>query len=66
MNKPDEIVCDILWFAQFVGRQRTSPEDVARRRGWIDTDGLPTAAGLELVRALRDQSETRSVFRGAA
>jgi hypothetical protein len=37
----------------------------AIERGWIDADGNRTPAGIELDKALSDQSGTRSAFRGA-
>lgn len=45
----------------------SEPADVeayARERGWIDADGNRTPAGIELSKALSDQSGTRSAFRG--
>ncbi len=36
----------------------------AVERGWLDTDGNRTPAGIELDKALSDQAGTRSVFRG--
>lgn len=55
----------IAWFAQHLGRPEASGEEVAVQRGWLDRDGRPTDAGRELLRQLRDQVGTRSVFRGA-
>jgi hypothetical protein len=35
----------------------------ARERGWLTASGEPTEDGADMVRALRDQTGTRSVFR---
>lgn len=46
---------------------RSDPADVmayAVERGWLDADGNITPAGMELEKALSDQSGTRSAFRG--
>jgi hypothetical protein len=36
----------------------------AVERGWLDADGNITSAGIELEKALSDQSGTRSAFQG--
>jgi hypothetical protein len=55
----------ILSFAAHVGRaSKTGPEEVARRRNWLDGSGAVTAEGDELIRALDEQAATRTVFRG--
>lgn len=36
----------------------------ARSRGWLDAESEPTDEGRDVVFALRDQSQTRSAFRG--
>jgi hypothetical protein len=55
----------ILAFAGHVGRSDgAEAEEIARRRNWLDAAGRPTGEGLELVEALSDQSQTRTVFRG--
>jgi hypothetical protein len=46
---------------------RSDPADVmayAVERGWLDAAGNITPAGMELEKALSDQSGTRSAFRG--
>ncbi|MEX1252270.1 MAG: hypothetical protein WEA77_13895 [Hyphomonas sp.] len=46
---------------------RSDPAEVlayAVERGWLDADGNITPAGMELEKALSDQSGTRSAFRG--
>ncbi len=46
---------------------RSDPAEVmayAVERGWMDADGNITPAGMELEKALSDQSGTRSAFRG--
>ncbi len=55
---------EILGFAQFFVHPvfDTTPFAVARRRRWIDADGRPTQDGVALVRALQDQSGTRTIF----
>jgi len=53
----------ILAFAKHCGNAGTAPEDTARDRGWLDGAGAPTQEGHDLLRALDDQDETRSVFR---
>ncbi|RDC73065.1 hypothetical protein DLJ49_08095 [Rhodovulum sp. 12E13] len=50
-------------FATHCGRADTPPEATARNRGWLDAEGHPAEAGHDLVRALDEQGETRSVFR---
>ncbi|MEM8812533.1 MAG: hypothetical protein AAGF59_07945 [Pseudomonadota bacterium] len=44
-------------------RESRSALSVAKENNWLDTRGLPTDRGLELVKALEDQQGTRSVFR---
>jgi hypothetical protein len=53
----------ILEFAHQIGAESRSAEDVARRRGWLDGEGNPTADDESLIAALDDQSATRTVFR---
>lgn len=36
----------------------------ARSRGWLDAESEPTDEGRDVVVALRDQSQTRTAFRG--
>jgi len=46
---------------------RSEPAEVmayALERGWLDAHGNITPAGVELEKALSDQSGTRSAFRG--
>ena len=54
----------ILSFAAHIGGAGAPPEDVARRRNWLDEAGRTTADGLALLDALGDQSKTRTAFRG--
>jgi hypothetical protein len=55
----------ILAFAGHVGRGHPeNAEAIARRRNWIDAQGGVTDEGQELLEALGDQTETRTVFRG--
>ena len=55
----------ILTFAAHVGRgEATGAETVARRRNWLSPAGDVTEEGAELLRALDEQSATRTVFRG--
>ncbi|MCU4653171.1 hypothetical protein N8I71_10030 [Roseibacterium sp. SDUM158016] len=55
----------ILAFAAHVGRAHLQPPEVtARHRNWLTEDGEVTEDGLSLVRALAEQAETRTVFRG--
>lgn len=47
---------------------RSDPAEVAAyavERGWLDADGTITPAGIELEKALSDQSGTRSAFRSS-
>jgi hypothetical protein len=47
---------------------RSEPAEVmayAVERGWLDADGNITPAGIELEKALADQSGTRSAFRNS-
>lgn len=47
---------------------RSDPAEVmayAVERGWLDADGNITPAGIELEKALADQSGTRSAFRNS-
>ncbi|MBL4543783.1 MAG: hypothetical protein JKP97_18675 [Rhodobacteraceae bacterium] len=60
----DELTSRIIAFARHCG-DTTPPEHAARRRGWIDAQGAPTADGRALLCALREQEATRTVFRGA-
>lgn len=54
----------IIAFARHIGRaDDTTPEDRVQRRDWLDADGKPTEAGLDLLAALNDQGTTRTVFR---
>lgn len=41
----------------------SSPLECAQERGWVDAEGEPTVEGLDLSRALAEQSGTRSAFR---
>ncbi len=36
----------------------------AQDQGWLDSEGRPTQAGLDLLKAIADQKGTRTVFRG--
>jgi hypothetical protein len=54
----------IIAFASQVGGAGTPPEEKARRRGWIDAQGVPTEEGLALLESIGDQAKTRTVFRG--
>lgn len=54
----------IVAFATHVGSSETSAEESARKRGWLDDKGEPTESGRELIDALGDQGNTRTVFRG--
>ncbi len=55
----------ILSFAAHVGRGHTTgAETVARQRNWLSDAGDVTEDGNDLVRALNDQTATRTVFRG--
>lgn len=55
----------ILSFAAHVGRAHmTGAEAVARQRNWLSDAGDVTDDGVDLVRALKDQAATRTVFRG--
>ena len=40
-----------------------SAKRVAEEKNWINANGMPTRSGIELVRALQEQHNTRSVFR---
>ncbi|MEL6257962.1 MAG: hypothetical protein AAFQ67_02755 [Pseudomonadota bacterium] len=42
---------------------QAAAEAYARNRGWIDENGHPTTSGLDLVKALEDQTGTRTAFR---
>ena len=53
---------------EFSGRLITdagaeTAESVAASRGWLDEQGKPTRAGLDVARAFADQQKTRSAFR---
>ncbi len=63
MTDPDART-HILTFARHIGRAEQPPEAIARRRNWLCAEGNVTEDGLALVDALRDQSATRTVFRG--
>ena len=63
MTKPDT-ARDILNLASHLDDPDTDAETSARRRAWIDADGVPTEDGERLARAVRDQDQTRTVFRG--
>jgi hypothetical protein len=55
----------ILAFAAHVGRGHPQPPEItAQRRNWLTEAGEVTEDGLSLVRALGEQAETRTVFRG--
>jgi hypothetical protein len=62
----EELATRIVGFAHHCGDAALGPERAARLRGWLDPHGMPTEDGRALIRALRDQDATRSVFRGAA
>ncbi|WGH78045.1 hypothetical protein [Jannaschia ovalis] len=62
--EPNEIRDRILAFAANVGGATNAPEAKARRRGWLDDKGEPTADGRKLIDSLGDQDGTRTVFRG--
>lgn len=49
---------------QLARKEGESPADAARRRGWVDETGQPTAEGRELLKALDEQRQTRSALRG--
>ena len=54
----------LFWAAQLAGPGvNGGAEYLAQERGWLDANGLVTAAGHDLLSAFADQSGTRSVFR---
>jgi len=56
---------EILAFAAHIDSDdNRSPDAIAKSRNWLDADGKPTEEGLELVAALEDQEDTRTVLRG--
>ena len=61
-----EIRTQILAFsAHLRNKSESDATDPARRHGWLDPSGQPTAEGRKLVKALEEQDGTRSAFRGA-
>lgn len=67
-NQPTAVALDgrnsLLQFTVMVSG-RSEPAEVmayAVERGWLDADGKITQAGIELEKALADQSGTRSAF----
>lgn len=61
-----EVAERILKIAQQLADEQPEPqdaEDVACDRGWLDDAGEPTQDGRDLVAALGEQSETRTIFR---
>ena len=70
-NQPTAVALDgrnsLLQFTVMVSG-RSEPAEVmayAVERGWLDADGKITQAGIELEKALADQSGTRSAFRNS-
>lgn len=59
----DETIARIVAFARHCGNEESTPEAVARRRGWLDEAGAPTEEGAALLDALDEQEATRTVFR---
>lgn len=72
MPKPEEASArnegrdSVLQFTVMVSGRSETAELMAYavERGWLDAEGNITPAGMELERALSDQSGTRSAFRG--
>jgi hypothetical protein len=55
----------VLHFAGLIApRDGDAAAEVARERGWLDPAGRITETGRQLHRALADQRETRSIYRG--
>lgn len=56
----------LLQFTVMVSGRSETAELIAYavERGWLDSEGNITPAGMELEKALSDQSGTRSAFRG--
>ncbi len=61
----DQVVAVILAFARHLEPEGStaSETEIARERNWIDSAGRPTQEGEDLVAALEEQGQTRSVFR---
>ena len=64
----EEIQGRILSIAQHLAPVNRDADafDAARERNWLDHNGAPTRLGEDLVRAMEQQSGTRTVFRQVA
>ncbi|MBK5933004.1 hypothetical protein C8N32_10544 [Rhodovulum imhoffii] len=59
----EEMCARIVAFARHCGHDGMAPHNAAQSRGWLDDVGHPTKDGRALLDALREQDNTRGIFR---